>query len=187
MRNHPSHTVSTHQPARFSPKQKDLREVGIAADSVSASLPPGTRLLKTEEAALILDEAKKMVAQATSVPDLLKIFCYPLIAGAMLLNEPAANDSERIPMNEPKKKTNKISKVEKSTSKWGGDLGSFGLFLQKHDIARDKLAEIFDVTPAYISMLGHKKATPGLALALNILRWTRKEGLPPFGPEDWGI
>lgn len=101
----------------------------------------------------------------------------------MLLEEPAANDRGVSQRTMPK--TDK--KPDKVVSKWGGELVNFGKFLQKHDIPREDIARIFDVTPAYISMLAHGKATPGLALALNILRWTRKEGLPEFGPEDWGI
>lgn len=72
-------------------------------------------------------------------------------------------------------------------SKWAGDLSDFGKFLSTHDIPREKVSSLFDVTPAYVSMLAHGKATPALKLSLSILRWTRKEGLPPFGPEDWGL
>lgn len=73
-------------------------------------------------------------------------------------------------------------------TRWGGDLNKFGEYLKKLNVSREAIANKFKVTPAYISMLTHKgKATPGLQLALDILRWTRAEGLPPFGPEDWGL
>jgi hypothetical protein len=72
-------------------------------------------------------------------------------------------------------------------NRWGGKLCPFGEFLQKYDVPRDVIAAKFDVTPAYISMLAHGKATPGLRLALDILKWTREAKLPAFGPEDWGI
>lgn len=73
-------------------------------------------------------------------------------------------------------------------TRWGGDLNPFGKFLQKYNFSREAIAQKFKVTPAYVSMLTHKgKATPGLQLALDILRWTREEGLPEFGPEDWGL
>lgn len=86
----------------------------------------------------------------------------------------------------------KIKKEPRHVSKWGGSLCPFGKFLQKIDIPRDTVAKLFKVSPAYISMLAHGKATPGLALALDIMRWTRKgaekgEFDQEFGCEDWGL
>lgn len=71
-------------------------------------------------------------------------------------------------------------------TKWGGKLNVFGKYCQAHNVNRMRFAERFDVTPAYISMLTHgNKTTPGFKLVMRILEWTRSEGLPPFGPEDW--
>lgn len=70
-------------------------------------------------------------------------------------------------------------------TRWGGDLNTFGKFLLEHNINRQKFAQRFNITPAYVSMLTHGDRAPGLPLALDILEWTREEGLPEFGPEDW--
>jgi len=76
---------------------------------------------------------------------------------------------------------------------WTGKLSKFGIYLQTHKLERDKVAKAAGITPSYVSMLAHAKATPGLALASRISAWTAAEvkdekGEPaPFRCEDWGL
>lgn len=57
---------------------------------------------------------------------------------------------------------------------WTGDLSAFGAWLKANGLERDAVAKQFDVTPAYVSMLAHGKATPAFRLARDITKWSRK-------------
>lgn len=75
---------------------------------------------------------------------------------------------------------------------WSGELSKFGQFLKTNDITRKRLAELFDITEAYVSMLAHGTATPAFALALKISKWTKrgkKSGTltRAFTCDDWDI
>lgn len=68
------------------------------------------------------------------------------------------------------------------------ELSAFGKFLSTNKITRDQAAKDLDVTPAYISMLAHGKATPGLKLAMDIYRWSaRKKAPEAFSADKWGV
>jgi len=70
---------------------------------------------------------------------------------------------------------------------WGGTLGKFGQYCKKREIDREKLAKAIGVTPSYISMFAHEKATPGREAAVNIELWTEQEfGVKSaFRCRDW--
>jgi len=68
------------------------------------------------------------------------------------------------------------------------ELSAFGNFLRKNTITRDQAAKDLGVTAAYISMLAHGKATPGLKLAMDISRWSARKRLTEvFTAEKWGV
>jgi len=57
---------------------------------------------------------------------------------------------------------------------WSGDLSEFGVFLRDNAVDRHTIASAINVTGAYISLLAHGKAKPGLQTAVAIERWTRE-------------
>lgn len=78
----------------------------------------------------------------------------------------------------------------KTGKAWSGELSNFGRYLKQNDVERERVATLFDITPAYVSMLAHGKATPAFALARRISDWTKrgvKNGTltKPFTCDDW--
>jgi hypothetical protein len=65
------------------------------------------------------------------------------------------------------------------TKGWTGKLSRFGLYLQRYGVDRSKIAAGAGVTPSYISMLAHGKASPGFRAAVAIERWTTKNVIAP--------
>lgn len=66
-----------------------------------------------------------------------------------------------------------------------GNLSRFGEYLRAHSLDRETVAEVGDVTPSYVSMLAHGKASPGLKLARKIQRWTQANKPQAFTCMDW--
>ena len=68
---------------------------------------------------------------------------------------------------------------------WAGELSNFGRFLKRHKLARDVVAKGLGVTPSYVSMLAHGKASPGFKLAGVIAKWTKKSAPAEFALGSW--
>lgn len=68
---------------------------------------------------------------------------------------------------------------------WAGELSAFGRFLKKHKLTRDEVAKGLGVTPSYVSMLAHGKASPGFKLAGAIAKWTKKSAPAEFALGSW--
>lgn len=81
------------------------------------------------------------------------------------------------------------TKIKTSTKRgpgiWGGNLSTFGRFLKKHKLTRDDVAKGLGVTPSYVSMLAHAKASPGFKLAGKIADWTKAKAPEEFALGDW--
>lgn len=80
----------------------------------------------------------------------------------------------------------------KTARGWSGELSPFGKWLKANGLERDAVAKQFDVTPAYVSMLAHGKATPAFRLARDINDWSRKGEAAgtlksPFVYENWAL
>ena len=81
---------------------------------------------------------------------------------------------------------------KKVARSWGGELSAFGAWLKANGLERDAVAKQFDVTPAYVSMLAHGKATPAFRLARDITAWSRKGAdagtlSKPFDYDAWEL
>lgn len=74
---------------------------------------------------------------------------------------------------------------------WSGELSKFGRYLKVHKLEREAVAKGAEITPSYVSMLAHGKASPGFKLAARIEKWTSenvtgKDGQPkPFAMKEW--
>lgn len=68
---------------------------------------------------------------------------------------------------------------------WKGRLSKFGRFLKEHKIQRETVAKALDVTPSYVSMIGHGKARPSFRLAQKITEWTKKHAPKEFALTEW--
>jgi len=79
----------------------------------------------------------------------------------------------------------KKSTSPKAPGSWSGNLSKFGKYLKKHGLTRDAVAVGADVTPSYVSMLAHGKASPGFKLAARISEWTKKNAPEAFELAAW--
>jgi len=77
--------------------------------------------------------------------------------------------------------------MAKKPREMGGTLSAFGTYLQTHKIERDAVAKALEITPAYVSMLAHGKATPAFKLARQVAAWTRQTFAAPFTCDDWDL
>ena len=71
---------------------------------------------------------------------------------------------------------------------WGrGRSASSGNTCKEKEIDREEIASAIGVTPSYISMFAHAKATPGRSAAVDIEIWTeQKFGVKSaFRTRDW--
>ncbi len=68
---------------------------------------------------------------------------------------------------------------------WTGKLSAFGRFLKTHKLTRDAVATGLEITPSYVSMIAHGKASPGFKLAGAIAAWTRANAPAAFELADW--